>query len=223
MKHFKLFENWINESGDNSWKDLLEIGKKYSKRATSRKFGLSDVDPIAELAAGVWSYIENGKIYGSQIPTYPCILAVSGTGDDYGNDEAWLIQNAEDLFRWVFTCSPGNKMFPDLTGEGYSDPIENFDEEMVEEYLEKISGFNSDQDEWSNGYAVEFFQDEKAMQDRIKESTQCPDCEGTGKDDEGEECEECDGAGNLELDSYDAYGSIIDGDYFPERNLRKMW
>jgi hypothetical protein len=168
MVHIKNFKNFLNES-------------KLQK--------LPFVEP--KTYATIKGIVRSGKIYGQKILSYPFVLAVSGTGDDYGNDEAWLINNQEDLIRWVTSDLTGNKMFPS---------IENMDEDDLEDELNK----ESDMDDFSNGYRVQFFKNEAEMKDAIKAS----------RDEYGDPDD---------LDSSEMYNRIIDGDYFPARKLTKKW
>lgn len=216
----------LNES--DSWEAKLEIAKKRkgsSTQSLSRKFGLAEDSPYQRLLGRVWEMITNGSIYGSKIPSYPCVIAVSGIGDDYGNDEAWLIKSQEDLFRWIFSVCTYNKMFPDLSRQGYNEVIEGMEAEEVDDLIEYLNEVSAS-DDFSNGYTVEFFQNEEAMKERIKETNSCYSCEGSGKDEEGEECEDCGGSGQTDpdqLESHEAYPEIIDGSLFPDRKLTTNW
>lgn len=224
MPHIRLFESWLNEN--DAWEAMLTIAKKQgtAPAAVSRKLGLINDSPYERLLSEVWQMIDDGYIYGSKVPSYPFVIAVSGTGDDYGNDKAWLIKSKEDFFRWIFTTSPGNKMFPDLSGKSYSDFGEDVDDEEADNLIKCMSK-DSDIDDFSNGYAVEFFQDEKAMKARVEETNACQYCEGSGVTD-GEDCEDCRGTGMIdpdEIDSYSAYREIQDGDLFPDRKVNTSW
>lgn len=231
LKNFKLFESWLNETwgkNDTDWEAMLAIAKKRRSSATastSRKFGLSDDNPYEKLLGEVWKRITNSSIYGLKVPSYPFVLAISSTGDDYGNDNAWLIKSQEDFFRWIFTQSASNKMFPDLSGEGYSDFREDISEEEVEDLLECLDK-DSDYDDYTNGYVVEFFQNEEAMKERARETHACQDCDGSGESEEGEECENCEGMGKIDpetIESHEAYPAILDGSLFPDREVDTNW
>lgn len=223
----KLFEEWLNESSAN-WEAMLDIAKKRkttSTADTSRKFGLSEDSPYQRMLGVAWQMIESGSIYGLTVPSYPFVIAISGTGDDYGNDEAWLIKSKEDFFRWIFTVSPGNKMFPDLSGVSYSDFREDISDEEVDDLIEFMKK-DSEQDDYSNGYKVEFFKNEEEMKARAKETLACSYCEGSGEDEDGEECEDCGGSGQTDpddIDSSEAYDDIIDGSLFPDREVNTNW
>lgn len=175
MKHIKNFRGFLNES-ENS----------------------QDFESEAK------AIIKSGKIYGQKIPGYPFVLAVSGTGDDYGNDEAWLINSQDELWRWITTVSTSNKMFPDFSGEGYLPPVDEMEDDELEEAMENMRDKDSDEDDFQNGYRVTMFKDEAAMKAAIKASKK----EYGDPDD---------------LDSGEMYSEIIDGSYFPPRKLTRKW
>jgi hypothetical protein len=216
--NFFNFNEFLGESAP-SWE---EIFRKAKTRAVSGKFGLSKIDPLSEVAL----MIEKGKIYDNTVPGYPFILAISGTGDDYGNDDAWLIKDKADFYRWISTVSPGNKMFPDFSGNGYMDHPSEWDAETIKVVLQEISTTDNNMDDFQNGYRVDFFTDEEQMKDYSTSTLECGWCEGEGKDEDGEECENCEGSGSIDTDDLETprvYYDIADGSIFPPREVTTNW
>lgn len=212
----------INET--ESWAERVVAARRAAgKNKTSslaRQFGLAE--KTYNILDNVICMIDEGRIYGQTIPSsYPCIIAVSGTGDDLGNDGAWLIKSPEDLYRWVTQLETGNKSFPSLTGEGYVEPVEEMSEEDQEAIAKEIEESDFGRDDYGNGYVVEFFKTEESMKSRSEDSLECRDCDGTGQLEDGD-CESCEG-GTIDIDDIDDHDEILDGSIFPPRELTTNW
>ena len=216
------FSEFINEA--KKYEDDDFSREAWRSRKTMSRFGLKEYPPRTELVDFAFDKIESGNIYGLDIPPYPFVLAVSGAGDDFGNNGAWLIKSKEDFMRWIVKVSTGNKVFPDLSGEGYmeEEDFDYFEEDQIEEIKKQLTDY-SDSDEYSNGYRVDFFKNEEEMDKHARETVKCQDCDGTGEYDD-EECDSCDGSGeSTHYEEEHDNHAVIDGDYFPEREVDKDW
>jgi hypothetical protein len=216
MTYIKNYGDFLNESeGRNTMSIITGLLKGSWEEILKGVEGMDGKDELGAVLQGILSNIKSKEIYDQKIPGYPFVLAMTGSGDEDGSDDAWLIKDEKDLFRWITTVDPSNKVFYSLKSciedEGYD----------LEDVLNGLS-VQSETDDFSNGYRVDLFPDEKAMKKRIKDTIKCQECNGKGKVD-GEECDSCDGTGEADQDHDERDYGLIDGDIFPDRKLQKTW
>ena len=164
------------------------------------------------IKAEVETRIANGRIFGLTIPSYPFIVAVTGSGDERGYDHAWKIKNPKEFLRWVMEAEKHNKMFPIDPYYGTAS-----DEDDVIELLDQYEHH----DDFNNGYKIDFFENGVKMRKHAHSTERCEDCEGKGRCD-GEECYSCEGTKKRNWDEDgEADYALQDGDWFPLRKLEK--
>lgn len=143
------------------------------------------------------SMIEKGNIYGLKIPSYPFVLALTGAGYDDDCTSAWIIQDKEDFKRWVNTVNTNSTTFPDLSGK-------NKKSTHLDDIKQKLGENVFDQEDW--GSVVNFFSDEAELKKAVRKT------EDNDKDSDGEKLEEG-----------DLYYAIIEGNFLPDRKVKKEW